>query len=296
MKPLLDFRKIPASSDALSPSINHFSVVDDFTGSPPPDKMSSELALVSSEECEVLRKSSINKNGFTIIETMLFLGISGMLIVGILIGTGTSINVQRYHDSVTSFRSFLQQQYSDVSNIRNESTINPCYGDGTQNNPRGQSDCVVLGRYITTTDSKAFSVKSVIGYIPASSASPKDDIEALIEYRIIISPSTSDSASYDLEWGSSIAKLNGDPMLFSMLILRSPVSGITRTFIDNNLSVSESNIGDLLTSSQSSLSQTITACIDSNGLFNGAKMAVRVNANTTRANGVETLGDGSGCL
>lgn len=240
----------------------------------------------------------LNKNGFTIIETMLFLGISGMLIVGILVGTGTSINVQRYHDSVTSFRSFLQQQYSDVSNIRNESTSNPCYGDGTQNNPRGQSDCVVLGRYITTADSKAFSVKSVIGYIPPSSVSPDDDIDALKLYNIRISPSTSDSASYDLEWGSSISKLNSnrDPMLFSMLILRSPVSGITRTFIniDNNPPVSESNVEDLIT--QSSLSQTITACIDSNGLLTDNNMAVFVKANATGASGIETLGDDSGCL
>src|SRR5680860_466471 len=134
----------------------------------------------------------LNKNGFTIIETMLFLGISGMLIVGILIGTGTSINVQRYHDSVTSFKSFLQQQYSDVSNIRNESITNPCYGDETQNNPRGQSDCVVLGRYITTLDSKSFTVKSVIGYIPAYSLSPDNDVDALKLYNITISPSTSD--------------------------------------------------------------------------------------------------------
>jgi len=56
---VLDLRKIPAPSDALSPSISHFSVVDDPTGSLPPEKMSSELVLVSSEGCEVLRKSSL---------------------------------------------------------------------------------------------------------------------------------------------------------------------------------------------------------------------------------------------
>jgi phenylalanyl-tRNA synthetase beta chain len=59
----LDIRKIPAPSDTLSPSINHFSVVDDPTGSPSPEKMSFELALASSEGCEVLRKSSSVKPG-----------------------------------------------------------------------------------------------------------------------------------------------------------------------------------------------------------------------------------------
>jgi hypothetical protein len=57
---LLDLRKIPAPSDALSPFISHFSVVDDTTVSPPPEKMSFKLALVSSEGCELLCKSSLH--------------------------------------------------------------------------------------------------------------------------------------------------------------------------------------------------------------------------------------------
>jgi len=58
--PLPDLHKIPAPSDTLSPSINHFSVVDDPTESPSSEKMSSELVLVSSNECEVSRKSGLD--------------------------------------------------------------------------------------------------------------------------------------------------------------------------------------------------------------------------------------------
>jgi prepilin-type N-terminal cleavage/methylation domain-containing protein len=54
--------------------------------------------------------------GFTIIEVMIFLAISGLLLVGVLIGTGTTIARQRYNDAVQSFAEFLRQQYSFVIN------------------------------------------------------------------------------------------------------------------------------------------------------------------------------------
>src|SRR5665811_997144 len=92
-----------------------------------------------------------NQAGFTIIETMLFLGITALLIMGLLVGIGTSINIQRYRDSVSSLQSVLQQQFSEVSNVSNDSLSNACYGDNSTNNPRGQSNCVILGRLITTT-------------------------------------------------------------------------------------------------------------------------------------------------
>ena len=87
---LLDSRKIPAPPDALSPPINHFSVVDDPTGSPPPEKMSSELALASPAGCEVLRESSLTitespkiKNPITTKQRNIIAIVS--LVVGIII-------------------------------------------------------------------------------------------------------------------------------------------------------------------------------------------------------------------
>ena len=44
-------------------------------------------------------------NGFTVIETMLFLGVAGALTMGVLVGSGASINQQRYRDSVNSLKS-----------------------------------------------------------------------------------------------------------------------------------------------------------------------------------------------
>lgn len=229
-----------------------------------------------------------DKAGFTIIETMLFLGITSLLVLGVLIGTGTSINIQRYRDSVSSLQAVLQQQYSDVSNVSNDSAGNlACYGDDSTE-PRGQSDCVILGRLITTTDSHTLSIKSVVGYIPLVSTMSSNDIDALLQYKIQISSVTSET--YDIEWSSSLVQPSGNiPMVFSMLVLRSPLSGIIRTFIDSASVVDNTNIGKLINST--ALKQSVKMCVDSNGLFTSARTAVEVMANSASASGVEVLGE-----
>jgi len=52
--------------------------------------------------------------GFTIIEVMIFLAISGALLVGVIVGTSATIARQRYNDAVESFAEFMRRQYSVV--------------------------------------------------------------------------------------------------------------------------------------------------------------------------------------
>jgi len=235
---------------------------------------------------------SINEAGFTIIETMLFLGITGLLIIGVLVGAGTSINIQRYRDSVMSFQSILQQQYSEVSNVSNDSESNTC--NGIPDNLRGQSNCVILGRYITTIDSQKLSIKSVIGIIPATPIISTNDIDVLNDYAVQIAPNVN-SETYDIEWGSSLVRPGGDTeMAFSMLVLRAPSSGIVRTFIEPDAVIADSDIETLV--SQEALMESVKTCVNSNGLFTGVRSAVVVMPNSSSASGIETLGEAtSGC-
>ena len=59
-------------------------------------------------------EKTAEKSGFTIIEVMLVLGLTGMLLIGLLGGTFASIASQRYSDSVRSFAEYLRQEYSEV--------------------------------------------------------------------------------------------------------------------------------------------------------------------------------------
>ncbi|MCL1839633.1 prepilin-type N-terminal cleavage/methylation domain-containing protein [Candidatus Saccharibacteria bacterium] len=54
--------------------------------------------------------------GFTIIEVMIFLAISGVLIIGIIAGAGATVARYRYNDAVQDLAEFLRSQYSTVVN------------------------------------------------------------------------------------------------------------------------------------------------------------------------------------
>lgn len=242
-------------------------------------------------------------DGFTIIEVMLFLAITAFLIMGILIGTGTSINTQRYRDSVSSLQSFFQEQYSEVSNVENDrSDTLSCNGVSNL----GQSDCVILGKYIASDSGNSGSlvIKSVIGTIPPSQVvNNNNDVDVLKQYVIKISPV--DSEVYDLEWGATLVNKEIDgkqPMYISMLILRSPSSGVIRTFMtsttDPGQIVQDDDIGSsLLKQELLKSSNATTMCVDSNGMFTGARSAIVISPDATGSTGIEKLGAGgnNGC-
>src|SRR5438105_2731886 len=126
------------------------------------------------------------ETGFTIIETMLFLAVTGLLAMGILVGSGVAIGQQRYRDSVNSLKSYIQQQYSEVTNVANDRTKtwtcdangNVTTGDATSSEARGTSDCVVLGRFITVdATGKGLTASNVIGVRGAGAEATSDIAE-----------------------------------------------------------------------------------------------------------------------
>ena len=227
-------------------------------------------------------------NGFTIVETMLFLAITGLLVMGVLVGTGTSINIQRYRDSVTSLQSFLQLQYSNVANVSNDTTTKTC-GEADSSS-RGQSECFILGKYITINGT-TIQTNDVYGTNNTNLTDTQDDLSALKNSLIKIS-TFSEPETYELEWGSSVGYKTGYSVPF-ILILRSPSSGIIRTFISRTAPV-DNDISKILDDTSAS-SQAAQLCVESNGLFTGTTIAVQIDGNSTSASGVEILGDGNGC-
>ena len=114
------------------------------------------------------------QKGFTIIEVMLFLALSGFLLVGILAGTGSSIANQRYKDAVQDAADALRSAYSFVAEshveVRDKSE-GACGGtieeananDSSDSNLyRGRTTCAVYGA-VVMIDGNRIQTTTVIG-------------------------------------------------------------------------------------------------------------------------------------
>ncbi len=251
------------------------------------------------------RKIDTPSSGFTIIETMLVLSISSLLAVGIVTGVGSSINQQRYRDSVNSLASMLQREYSEVSNVRNErvpggdelscSSTAVITEDDTNARPRGASDCVILGRWISSSEyspgsQTTFKISTIVGHEPESiPASASSDREVLMHYSMSVMPGS--EREVELKWGAGLHDSSGATKNFRMLILRSPLSGTVHTMMhDTPAEYTESFHFQFLTAS--SAREDVKLCIDSNGLFTGPMRGVKIRHDASGPNGVEVLRDG----
>lgn len=252
-------------------------------------------------------------SGFTIIETMLFLSITGLMMAGFMFGSSRSINSQRYKDSVNSFQAIIQQQYSDVSNtINNRGNTWECSSDGIltgvlAGDGKGQSNCVILGKLIRTVgpDGKKIKINDVIGSIPLTASGKEapttglDDINIFKKDNGVGLPkgygvylSTINEQEYDISWGASLSDQAGAPLEFSILIARSPISGSIRSFYTGT-SVPDSDISGVILGV---LDSEKIICVNSNDLFFGKPIAIKIVAGASNASGVEVLAESdSGC-
>jgi len=220
------------------------------------------------------------QSGFTFIEVMLFLAVTGLLAVGVLSGSGAAINQQRYRDSVTTLKSYIQQQYSEVTSVINSRNANwECSSSGVITDtggvggePRGRSECVMLGRYITINDTgKVLTSSSVSAYRIAGTPKGTSDLLELANYRLAVSPIAQDTK--EVSRGAQVVKQKTDmPMPLHILIVRSPLSGSITTF------TSEAALADINTMVEvGNMNQVRNLCVNGNdGPFGARRLEVRI--------------------
>ena len=240
-------------------------------------------------------------HGFTIIEVMLFLAVTGALTIAILAGAGVQINQQRYRDSVSSLKSFLQAQYSEVTNVINDRDNNwRCNADGTVEQvanggqPRGTTDCVILGRLVTVdATGMQLTASNVVGYKAPNAPDATSDIAELENYAMAVS--TINQETDEVSWGARIVSPQNlaNPQSMSILIVRSPLSGAVLTFTTE---ATPQNVGDMIDARNM---QQRDLCVDpSAGSLVGQRLAVRIAAFASNQSAIETpaaSGEGAPC-
>lgn len=229
-------------------------------------------------------------NGFTIIETTLFLAVSGLLVLLILVGTGTSISNQRYGDAVQSFKNLLQKQYSSLSSVQNDrSNSLLCNSDVQITEPEvptagspviGQSDCFIIGKYTRIDAAGNIAIYTVLarGIDSYAGVAPVDSIDALRKkYKLNISKDQVEKT--EMQWGTHLAWAtpvgadeSNPSATLSLLFVRSPDDGRVYTFSNSIIPADEDDITQaflkeklLITASTLPGQGKRTLCVDAAG-------------------------------
>lgn len=269
--------------------------------------------------------TTVRALGFTIIELMLFLAVSGFLFVALLAGVNNGIVQQRYKDSVYSFSSFLENQYFEVLNARNEqrsselickdsnvSAYDPSIPTAPTD-PRGASKCVILGKAVSIKNSPTGGDTKVQSYtvvgtclvpVPADDKCENNnfqsDVEALTRYnpKIIVGTAVA-PAEKELEWGSWLAKkdpsnnLVDKNFIASYLILRSPLSGSIKAFASNK--DNDDLINNISSSISAASATSVSVCVLNQNKGLQPTHSVSLDTRIAGPSAVTVKGDGSAC-
>jgi len=125
--------------------------------------------------------------GFTIIEVSLFLGISALLLVVALVGTGLSIRTTRFTDSTRSLHAYVQQQYDALLNgvnsrVGTEACSSGAVNTGTTQTP-GTSNCLLMGKLVVfTANSSNVVTYNIIGTEPATPDYTQSDEQLIYNF------------------------------------------------------------------------------------------------------------------
>lgn len=244
--------------------------------------------------------------GFTIIEVMLVLGVTGFLIAGLFVGIGTSVGIQRYRDASTSLKSLLQEQYSELSSVLNDRDNTWSCNAAAVTNPgspevRGQSECVLVGRLVTIRDDELTLYTVVARDISSGPppAIPLSDVDSLrTNYRLNVSRVNNEATT--LEWGTKIAwpvggaeaRSPGASRELSVLFVRSPDSGQIYTFTSDSApeNPNSSAITAMIQAGAGVPGQGKRyICVDPDGFMPGDKLAIIINSYASGPSAVDVM-------
>ena len=243
------------------------------------------------------------KQGYSLIEVMLFLALSGLVLMGIIIGTANAVDRQRYNDSVQNFAEFLRSVYSDVSNPAGPKD--------------GRSNYSIYGKLVTFGEQydteyqenkeEQIYVYDVIGAINERglTGSVLQVLEGLGLNTFIPSPDdvsiktyVSTPQIYTLNWEAKVKDINKNRFVGSILIVRSPTSGTIYTFssteqpkvnqiLGENPAVAANPLSSL--STKFSPSNQLDFCIVPEGYSVGTHRDVRIASNAHDASSIELI-------
>lgn len=163
------------------------------------------------------------KQGFTLIEVMLVLAITGLMLLGVLGGTYTAVRTQRYNDSVTTFAEKLRQVYNEV--------LSPRSKDDASGN---SLDTAIYGKMIVFEEADAGKKLYVVTLV--GDVDPPVSNDGLLQELIDVSlrPQCETISEYTPNWDAEIFEDASEPFSGVVMIVRAPNSGGVHTIAVRN--------------------------------------------------------------
>lgn len=180
---------------------------------------------------KLIIKSKVEKKktGFTIIEVMLVLAITGLVLIGALGGTYRNIEQQRYVDSYRSFAEFLRQMYNEALSPESWST-EASTNEITAGRSKEESiygKVVVFGQEGAGSQTQHVYSATIVGKANVEGGSPNfmDDLAAgtpTLKCETV--------AEYNVRWEARLTQPDSSSKFTGTLIIaRSPSSGSLHT-------------------------------------------------------------------
>lgn len=170
-------------------------------------------------------KTSKTKSGFTIIEVMLFLAITGLMLIGVLGGTYSSIARQRYNDSLRSFAEFLRTIFAEVQSPES-------LGEGNSDKEAVYGKIAVFG--INDGEEDKVYTATLVGEVnpPSSSNGFVEELKDVRAHLYCGEPANlnrplyeSTLSDYTMQWGAEIQNDSNSDFSGTVIIARSPTTG-----------------------------------------------------------------------
>lgn len=176
--------------------------------------------------------------GFTIVEVMLFLGITGLLVLIIFTGSGMLARQTRFSDSVYSLQSFVQRQYDEVVNGVNLSENAPlCAGGSTV---AGARNCLLVGKLIQfgaeSGDLSIVRSSSIVTRVTDINDSTVPEGGTIYQKIAALNPETVSPTDYEINWGARFSggKAKSGATINAVAFVRNPYSSQIYTYLYNH--------------------------------------------------------------
>lgn len=245
--------------------------------------------------------SSKQKEGFTIIEVMLFLAISALMMIGAFAAIKNSINNQRYSTAVSSLQSYFQTQYNQVINVRNDRTADlQCSAAGIASggaaSTPGTGICSIIGRYIRVNTAKqliSYPVYATRDVATLAIGCQTSDQQAFSAPCLNLAVNTNAADDYDLAWDTSLKNIKpGSAAItaLSIFLYRSPLNSQV------GMVWSTKNTTDMATLLANVNTGPVQVCVNQAGWTTAPTMGVQIDsASIGSSNAISRISGGSVC-